>query len=1087
MSFKNLTGTALIGYGPNLPSSTATPDGSLFYKTVTNVEGSRGLYVFGFIPDNDAVTPGGQVAQGWTLAVNTAGLDADTLDGQDSSAFQPADSDLSALAGTSTTGFYVRTGTGTSATRTLTFGAGLSSTNAAGLSGNPLISIDQASLSLGSIGGTLPVTKGGTGLTAAVAGGILYGTSTSAVAFFPAGTATQVLTSTGSGLLWQDQSNLAVGSATTASTATSATSANNAATLTTTRTFNLSGVTTGGAQNFNGSQNVTITITAVPASLLTGTIASDRLSGTYTNASIGGSAGSAAQLSTARTISITGGVSGSATFDGSANITINTTLDGANHTHSQYAALAGADFTGPVDVGANIILSASAGSGTFTRLIATEGTSGAAAADSAADTLVLESNTSAGITFRTPNAQYGALYFADTGSASSGQLRYTHSTDAFTLYTGGSSRFTLSNTLLDLSVPLTSSGTVTGSNLTTTGAVTAGSVSTTGAISGGSVSTTGAVSGGTVTATTSISTGTISLTSSNGQISATRMVLSEGASGSVTPSTAADTLVIESSGTVGMTFRTPTSTSGTDHFGAIYWADPASAAAGQIRYTHTPDAFTMYTNGGLRLTLNSTTLHTTVPIGIGTDSPARALDARSGSFASNQNFGLQIASPAAQWRAQFNIKSDGVGSPRTTIDAVGGNSSELNEVVAFNSSGRMLLPMNIPSTTTNTGTLVVTGGVGISENLRVGGNIFGNGANITSLDADNLTTGTVANERISGAYNGFSVVTASTAFIGPAGDNSNPTFRFSGDANTGIYRSAANTIGFASAGTLVASIASGGNMTLNGRILVGLGSNSLPSISFGSDDNTGFYRTGTADTIGASVGGTQVATFNAAGLSVGGTTGLTVSGKVLAAIGDATAPTISFSTDDDTGFFRPATANTIGVTVGGALEATFSATGLDVSGKVLVANGLATAPTLTFTNDDNTGFFRPTTADTLGVTTGGTLAATFDATGNFTAVGNVTAYSDRRLKKDIETISSPLNRVNTLRGVNFTRVDGGKRGTGLIAQDVQKVLPEAVLTDEEGMLSVAYGNMVGLLVEAIKEQQRQIEELKDQVAQLARG
>mgnify|MGYP001430219471 CR=1 FL=1 len=100
-----------------------------------------------------------------------------------------------------------------------------------------------------------------------------------------------------------------------------------------------------------------------------------------------------------------------------------------------------------------------------------------------------------------------------------------------------------------------------------------------------------------------------------------------------------------------------------------------------------------------------------------------------------------------------------------------------------------------------------------------------------------------------------------------------------------------------------------------------------------------------------------------------------------------------------------------------------------------------------------------------------------DATfgGNLTAVGNVTAYSDERLKSNIKTIEGAVDTVKALRGVTFEKDD--KASLGVIAQEVQKVLPELVHEGDE-YLSVAYGNMVGLLIEAIKEQQTQIDELK---------
>lgn len=102
---------------------------------------------------------------------------------------------------------------------------------------------------------------------------------------------------------------------------------------------------------------------------------------------------------------------------------------------------------------------------------------------------------------------------------------------------------------------------------------------------------------------------------------------------------------------------------------------------------------------------------------------------------------------------------------------------------------------------------------------------------------------------------------------------------------------------------------------------------------------------------------------------------------------------------------------------------------------------------------------------------------TFDAdNGNFTATGNITAFSDERLKDDIETLDG--SKVLDMRGVSYTK--DGKAGSGVIAQELEKVAPELVMTNEkeDGMKSVAYGNLVGYLIEAVKGQQKQIDELK---------
>tara|TARA_R100000541_G_scaffold32215_1_gene41013 strand:+ start:2164 stop:3129 length:966 start_codon:yes stop_codon:yes gene_type:complete len=104
------------------------------------------------------------------------------------------------------------------------------------------------------------------------------------------------------------------------------------------------------------------------------------------------------------------------------------------------------------------------------------------------------------------------------------------------------------------------------------------------------------------------------------------------------------------------------------------------------------------------------------------------------------------------------------------------------------------------------------------------------------------------------------------------------------------------------------------------------------------------------------------------------------------------------------------------------------------------------------------------------------LTLDMSAAGAATFNNDVTAFSDMRLKTDIRTIDNALNRVCDLRGVFFTRE--GAAGTGVIAQEVQNILPEVVHTNQE-YLSVAYGNMVGVLIEAIKELREEVKSLKE--------
>jgi hypothetical protein len=97
---------------------------------------------------------------------------------------------------------------------------------------------------------------------------------------------------------------------------------------------------------------------------------------------------------------------------------------------------------------------------------------------------------------------------------------------------------------------------------------------------------------------------------------------------------------------------------------------------------------------------------------------------------------------------------------------------------------------------------------------------------------------------------------------------------------------------------------------------------------------------------------------------------------------------------------------------------------------------------------------------------------------NLTCAGTVTANSDERLKKNVETITDALHKVTGLRGVEYDHKNTGDHCLGLIAQEVESILPDVVYEDVAGVKSVAYQNIVALLIEAVKDQQRQIDELK---------
>jgi len=104
--------------------------------------------------------------------------------------------------------------------------------------------------------------------------------------------------------------------------------------------------------------------------------------------------------------------------------------------------------------------------------------------------------------------------------------------------------------------------------------------------------------------------------------------------------------------------------------------------------------------------------------------------------------------------------------------------------------------------------------------------------------------------------------------------------------------------------------------------------------------------------------------------------------------------------------------------------------------------------------------------------------------GSLYAEGDIVAYSDARLKTDVITIDNPIDKVTQMRGVYYTKIGEEAKGrqTGVIAQEINEVLPEVVTyASDIDTYGVSYGNIVGVLIEAIKEQQTQIEDLKNKL------
>lgn len=204
-------------------------------------------------------------------------------------------------------------------------------------------------------------------------------------------------------------------------------------------------------------------------------------------------------------------------------------------------------------------------------------------------------------------------------------------------------------------------------------------------------------------------------------------------------------------------------------------------------------------------------------------------------------------------------------------------------------------------------------------------------------------------------------------------------------------------------------------------------------------------------------------------------------------------------------YFNGATAGTAiatyDATVGGSInhfENIRIAGGSPASGKVLTSDDTGNASWQTISSggstftiaDDNTT--NATYYPTFSTATSGTISTakvsstklTFNpSTGQLNAT-SFNSTSDARLKTDVATITNPFDVISKLSGKTFKYIDNNKNSAGLIAQELEQVLPDAVSDRGDGYLSVNYNMLVPYLIEAVKEQQKIIESLMVRVESL---
>lgn len=420
--------------------------------------------------------------------------------------------------------------------------------------------------------------------------------------------------------------------------------------------------------------------------------------------------------------------------------------------------------------------------------------------------------------------------------------------------------------------------------------------------------------------------------------------------------------------------------------------------------------------------------------------------------------------------------------------------------LAINTLGRKTLNAQAASTYTRSSTLYIPGAPIAGTNVTITnpyaiyvaqGDVYmagtlstGSTVNGLSLSSGGISTGAATASAL------FSTTTTGNVAI--AGGLTTGTFTIGSTSSTGTASLFPATgaqninIGTATTGTVTIGSTSATAVQLpTGKTKIG----TTTLIQGGSVDITLPTSAGTlarlADTLYV---GTTAITLNRASASQT-LTGVNVDGNAGTATVLATARNIngtSFNgsaniTTATWGTSRTLTIGSTGKAIDGSANVswTLAEIGAQASGNYAVTGDTTPADTYLYvartgtntplyvrhggTSGNIANFFASTTA---GATSGDSqVSIGFD--GSITASGSITAYSDIRLKSDLAVITNALDKVSKLTGYIYTRNDTGQRNTGLVAQDVQKVLPEAVVEGE--YLSVAYGNLLGLIVEAVKE------------------
>lgn len=267
-----------------------------------------------------------------------------------------------------------------------------------------------------------------------------------------------------------------------------------------------------------------------------------------------------------------------------------------------------------------------------------------------------------------------------------------------------------------------------------------------------------------------------------------------------------------------------------------------------------------------------------------------------------------------------------------------------------------------------------------------------------------------------------------------ASSASRPDFSWLGNNNTGIFHPASNTIGFTINGT------EKWRVHTNGQLLSSVTMNqSTPDYSFNGDPNTGMYNPA-ADVFGITTGGTERARVSSLGNLLVGTTS-EFSARLVTSVANNCALAAIATHTSDNAYCQ-----------------------------------------INYVNRDLTKAFSVLNNVT------GSYVETYTLKGSGDVwVKSTTNWSDRNLKENIDTLYGSLSKLKQLKGVkynfkaSFVGPSPAKTELGLIAQDVEQVLPEVVNTNENGIKGIVYHSIIPVLIEAIKELDAKNQQLQNEI------